>query len=766
MKQMVFSTQDPNCELFLTAQGVGFLMMTANGFISRKWHGLTMGDHSVFANLALGFSHQDKTFPLTSAHWISTQRDTYCITRQWRSDCGCQLTETWDWSHPQRGLVVSFARTDDSHCSHPNKRSSTFSARPHWTMEYAGTHTCGCDRAKELIKQLSPHKVSAHLPDKSGQLEIAGYPDESVDAGAWYTMEKPLQGWLSTQKDASRGEHHEREYFSTHEFRATLTRSSNITLVISHPIAPSRQPDVSDANRMAKSTWLECENKALETACTNSIQSLNQLIQVRPDGTIGLQAGLPWFTQFWTRDLCHSFRAAFLWSNRTADAEELVTRLWQKSRGTVVPNFTTTHATAENSIDALPLLLLSTADLVDHIGLTERIVEVLPEIKERLGGTAKAFLEKKLVEHRDADTWMDAQRWTQTGQLIACSPRSNRAFEIQAFWLAALSRWQVILSHTEHAEHSEWITHLGSAVQQGVATVRERYFEKSTNRWADTLRPNNTQDFSVRPNVMLGLQALDRAHLLEQLISPDELKSYLETLIELDLITQYGVRTLSPETSVRHHMPINSIFKDESAYIHENKIHFHPYHEFGSRHGLEHPDWAYHNGTIWPWLSHSACQLLFRAGLSEHAHPLVETLIYHSNKGTQGGALPELLDGLSSHSPWSWPKGAPHQAWSVSAFIHIIFENILGLRLGLMGQELTLNSSHWNYFHLAKTSLSTPQGTITFDKSRHTIHVMFEPTDEKGQITLRHIDIREPGSTERFTLNQHHREIKLNLTHK
>jgi glycogen debranching enzyme len=199
-------------------------------------------------------------------------------------------------------------------------------------------------------------------------------------------------------------------------------------------------------------------------------------------------------------------------------------------------------------------------------------------------------------------------------------------------------------------------------------------------------------------------------------------------MLESDLIVPYGVRTLSPETSVQHPIPINDIFEDESPYIHESKIHFHPYHEFGTRNRLEHPDWAYHNGTIWPWLSGAASEMLLLTGHQDLAKRLYETLVHHATDGSQGGALPELLDGLSSHSPWSWPKGAPHQAWSEAAFLHMILECWVGLRLTSFGEKLIVDTTFWSNFPEFKLELSIHSGRVSLQKQKNSAQLSFWPS--------------------------------------
>ena len=95
---------------------------------------------------------------------------------------------------------------------------------------------------------------------------------------------------------------------------------------------------------------------------------------------------------------------------------------------------------------------------------------------------------------------------------------------------------------------------------------------------------------------------------------------------------------------------------------------------------------------------------------------LMETLIWHSNHGSQGGALTELLDGLSSHSHWSWPKGAPHQAWSEAALIHIFCEELLGIRIDNASRRLHLCTRHWQKFSEFSFSLSTLHARINISK--------------------------------------------------
>ncbi|MBM3383122.1 MAG: hypothetical protein FJY29_11870 [Betaproteobacteria bacterium] len=737
LNQMHFETNEHECELFLAAEGVGFLMLSADGEMLRKWQGLTLGETSICAGVRWEFGHNGQTQTLSRRHWKATCRDAVSITRQWRADCGCELQERWDWSMPKEGLRVSLSINSEEQrsCHH---REYCFRAVPLWTLAHAGDATCGSYDARLTHNPRQPQTLHVSTQDCSARIEVSCsaqvYLGQLLEQGEWQPLPTASREWLPTPKDAQRGEQSAREVVTTHVFELETRGTSAARLLFSR----GRSTDESKTlpaiqNRISPSISLTSTNESLAHAFSNSTESLNQLIQTRNDGTTGLQAGLPWFTQFWTRDMCHSFRAAFLWSARTEAGAHLVTDLWLSSRAGVIPNYTTAQATTNNSVDALPLLLLSTADLIDHCGWTSQLEKVQPQIIDKLLAASELFLKGELIQHNPADTWMDAQKKSPEGENIPCSPRANRAFEIQAFWMAALRRWSLVLEKLNHQQNAQTLL---QASQLGLKTIRQHYLNHDGRRWADTLRPDGSADFSIRPNIILGFSALHRAGCLSELLTAEELKKCVDSVLESDLIVPYGVRTLSPETSVQHPMPINDLFQDESPYIHESKIHFHPYHEFGTRTRLEHPDWAYHNGTIWPWLSGAATEILLLTGHSAPAEKLYETLIHHATQGSQGGALPELLDGLSSHSHWSWPKGAPHQAWSEAAFVHMILEGWIGLRPSSFGEKLIIETSMWKLFPDFKLDFMVRNGKVELTKKSNSAELLFQPNTPGATLTV------------------------------
>lgn len=759
-------------EIFLASENLGFLMLSASGEVNRKWHGLTIGELSVFAELNWSVAHPDDaklSHATNTRSWLGTKRTSQWIDRQWQLMCGCKIQERWNWPLDSEQLSVTLSYNDQSKCKATSQRGEV-RITPLWTLCPAGHASAGGGHAQVLHDPRMANKLIVSSTLSKHTLEFTGTCGTPDRSAPWSAEESPGHMDVPTKADAARGENQTRTILTTHSAIADMSANRNFSILIDFvsPEAGSRtgHETASPARIVSRFAAFSpsSQHQQWQEAFTNNQHSLNQLIRRRSDGTLGLQAGLPWFTQFWTRDLCHSFRAAFLWSARFKDGDELLASLWKSSERDI-PNYTTATSTTNNSADALPLLLLSTADLLDTIGLGPEMEEQLPRITSRLGIAADCFVSGHLMTHGPADTWMDAQKCTADGTLVACSPRANRAFEIQAFWLASLMRWSEILRHCARIELAE---KLEAAAERGFKTVQELFYNKEKGLWADHLRPDGSQDLALRPNLFLGLHALHRAGVLHKLMTIDELMRAIDEMISADLIVPYGIRTLSPDTPAKHTLPINELFGEESAYIHENKIHFHPFHEFGSRQGLEHPDWAYHNGTIWPWLSNSAIRLLSVSSAEEHQHraaQLTNTLVWHSVHGSQGGALSELLDGLSSHSPWSWPKGAPHQAWSEAALIQSTLEDWLGFQFAELGKTLKIDTSRWSHLGDFEISFECKDGRVFVSNSTDICKLSLK--SNSGHAQALKIELRNSkdgaGASTCFTLIP---GGSLNLTHR
>jgi glycogen debranching enzyme len=148
---------------------------------------------------------------------------------------------------------------------------------------------------------------------------------------------------------------------------------------------------------------------------------------------------------------------------------------------------------------------------------------------------------------------------------------------------------------------------------------------------------NGGADDSLRPNQMFAIS------LHYPLLSGETARRILD-VVEKELLTPYGLRTLSPGD---HHY--------RGTY----------------RGDVWSRDGAYHQGTVWPWLAGS----FFSAKLAASDSP--ETVLDEIDRWLEifsghlrdagAGQISEIFDGDAPHTP----RGCIAQAWSVSEILNL-----------------------------------------------------------------------------------------------
>ena len=171
-----------------------------------------------------------------------------------------------------------------------------------------------------------------------------------------------------------------------------------------------------------------------------------------------------------------------------------------------------------------------------------------------------------------------------------------------------------------------------------VAGSFERFWNAATAGLFDVVDGPDGDDPSIRPNQLLAIG------LPRPLVTGARAESVLG-VVERDLLTPYGLRTLAPSDPAYRGTYAGSP---------------------GER------DAAYHQGTVWPWLLGpfvDAHRTVRGTGNGERARvvawlrPLVDHLL-----GPGLGQLPELWDGDPPHRP----GGCPAQAWSVAEVLRAL----------------------------------------------------------------------------------------------
>lgn len=226
-------------------------------------------------------------------------------------------------------------------------------------------------------------------------------------------------------------------------------------------------------------------------------------------------------------------------------------------------------------------------------------------------------------------SWMNS---TSNGRPII--PRSGYLVEFNALWYNALKFVSLTLSELNDPQYQDFVEQLNRLA----GIVEKSFKDVFLNEYGYLLDyvDNKMMDWSVRPNQLFAI-ALD--------FSPLDIKEQKKVLdiCARELLTPKGIRSLSPKSG-----GYNPFYVGKQV----NR------------------DFAYHQGTAWPWLTGFYLEAYFRvykmSGISYIERQLIgfeEELFYHCI-----GTIPELFDG---NPPFSG-RGAISFAMNVSGILRAI----------------------------------------------------------------------------------------------
>ena len=287
-------------------------------------------------------------------------------------------------------------------------------------------------------------------------------------------------------------------------------------------------------------------------------------------------AGFPWFTD-WGRDTFIAMRGLCIARGRLDEAAAIL-QAWAAivDQGMVPNRFADAGAAEYNAVDASLWFIVAGYETLAEAARTGH---ALPAgFSDRLQDAWRQILEAYVAGTRyrigmDADgmlragvpgvqlTWMDAK----VGDWVV-TPRIGKPVEVQALWINALA---IAAAHDVGGAAGRW----RALEQQARASFAARFANPATGGLYDVVDVDHvagTVDARVRPNQMFALGGLPFALL------DGPAASALVRHVEQVLLTPIGLRSLAP---------------DDPDYQ--------PRYEGDVRHR----DGAYHQGTVWPWLS-------------------------------------------------------------------------------------------------------------------------------------------------------------------
>jgi glycogen debranching enzyme len=408
----------------------------------------------------------------------------------------------------------------------------------------------------------------------------------------------------------------------------------------------------------------------------------------------GIYAGLPWFNEYWGRDMFISFPGACLVTGQFDIAKQILKDFVQlqdtdpasETYGRI-PNRANLEGILYNTTDGTPRLVIQALELAEYSGDTDFLRELYPAIKMSINASIANYTDLHgYLTHADADTWMDVKR-----NGIPGSPRGNRANDIQALWykqLVAGSKIAAMMDDTGTAEG--W-----SGIAQILASYFEKEFcDKENILIYDHLNVDGTPDLQFRPNQLYCFE----------LISDSEFKQKVTRRVWEELVYPWGVASLA-----------------------QWDPQFHPQHENWHYY---HKDDAYHNGTIWLWNNGEAMQRMIEYGQKEEAWKLFKNM---NRQALHEGAVGSLSENADAHprkgQNWVKRSGTFLQAWSNAEHLRVWYQYFLGIRPDMLNGRIIIDPQLPAEVTSLETSVKIGGGTLHYRYSDGKVKVDLEDID-------------------------------------
>ena len=413
----------------------------------------------------------------------------------------------------------------------------------------------------------------------------------------------------------------------------------------------------------------------------------------------GIYAGLPWFNEYWGRDMFISMPGACLVTGQFDIAKEIL-KDFVKLQDTDpesetygrIPNRANLEGILYNTTDGTPRLVIQAYQLAQYSGDTEFLHELYPAIKMSIDASIKNYTDAKgYLTHADADTWMDVKR-----NGIPGSPRGNRANDIQALWYEQLTAGAHIASLMgDDSSAEEW----SGLAQMLAANFESDYCDKDNALIYDHLDIDCTKDTQFRPNQIYCFD----------LIGDYEFKQKVTRRVWEELVYPWGVASLA-----------------------QWDPQFHPQHENWHYY---HKDDAYHNGTIWLWNNGMAMQRMIEYGQVDAAWELFCNM---NRQALHEGAVGSLSENADAHPregmAWVKRSGTFLQAWSNAEHLRVWYQHFLGIRPNLLEGKIVIEPHIPSEVTEIMTSVKIGNGTLHYMYKNGKVSVKLDDIEAELEI--------------------------------
>jgi glycogen debranching enzyme len=372
---------------------------------------------------------------------------------------------------------------------------------------------------------------------------------------------------------------------------------------------------------------------------------------------LGIYAGLPWFNDYWGRDIFISLPGAALVNGRLDIAANIL-RSFAAYQNTDeddtnygrIPNRLRPGEAIYNAADCTPRFVDQICEYLDYGGEKDLATELFGVVERATEGAIRHHMDESgYLTHGDSDTWMDAMDESENR---AYSPRGNRANDIQALWYRQLRCAARLARLNDRPDVSESWESIAERVRD---QFQEDFFDDRHTYMADRITYRGVPSFSMRPNQLFALD----------LINDPDIRNAVTREVWERLVYPWGTASLD-----------------------QDDINFHPWHIAPQYYPK---DAAYHNGIVWIWTNGIAMQRMIEAGQPDIAWDLFVNMSEQTVHKGGAGTLAENTDALPGPG-LDEPRlsGTFTQAWSSAEYLRVWVQYFLGIRPGRSGDIIIL----------------------------------------------------------------------------
>jgi predicted glycogen debranching enzyme len=484
-------------------------------------------------------------------------------------------------------------------------------------------------QTNEALAVIKPY---ADLP----ALYFAHEAEELEQLAFWYRN-------FEYREERARGFDFTEDLFSPFALKFDLNRRARVSIIASTErreidrAGDYRQAEIERRRRIVESAP---EGDELVTALT---AAADQYIVAREREKTVI-AGYHWFSD-WGRDTMIALPGLALVTGRFRVARSILSEFARHVDRGMLPNrFPDAGETPEyNTVDATLWFFEAVRSLLaytnDYEFVRANLYEVLKDIIGwHVRGTRYRIhvCEDGLLSAGEAGvqlTWMDAK----VGDWVV-TPRQGKPVEIQALWYNALRIMEELAEKFSDETNQTLYREMAERARMSFNSL---FWNEESASLFDVV-DKDVRDTSIRPNQIFAVS------LHHSMLSRERARRVIE-VVERELLTPYGLRTLSPQDPrYRPRYEGDSLSRDG----------------------------AYHQGTVWAWLMGPFITAYIRAhDESMEARERARAWLagFHTHLSEAGlGHISEIFDGDAPHTP----NGCIAQAWSVAEVLRAAVEDL------------------------------------------------------------------------------------------